>query len=64
MVYYGASREALEARFCGHLADQGDTQESVRRKISLLPYSDPLTSSDPRNDDQMSSSSGPDSLCP
>jgi hypothetical protein len=25
MVYYGASRESLKIRFCGHLADDGDT---------------------------------------
>jgi hypothetical protein len=35
MVYYGASRESLETHFCDHLADDGDTPDSVRRKIDL-----------------------------
>jgi hypothetical protein len=30
MVYYGAGRESLETRFCDHLADDGDTPDSVR----------------------------------
>jgi hypothetical protein len=37
MVYYGTSRESLETRFCDHLADDGDTPDSVHRKIDLLP---------------------------
>jgi hypothetical protein len=33
MVYYGASRESLETRFCDHLADDGETPDYVRRKL-------------------------------
>jgi hypothetical protein len=36
MVYSDASRESLETCFCNHLADDGDTPDSVRRKIDLL----------------------------
>jgi hypothetical protein len=36
IVYYGASHESLETRFCDRLADDGDTPDSIRRKIDLL----------------------------
>jgi hypothetical protein len=36
MVYYGASRETLECRFRSQLADEGDTIDSVHRKIDAL----------------------------
>jgi hypothetical protein len=60
-VYYGASRESLETRFCDHLVDGGDTPDSVRRKIDLLLHSFDMTSDDSLSDDQLSISSDPDS---
>jgi hypothetical protein len=61
MVYYGASRESLETRFCDHLADDGDTPDSVRRKIDLLLHPFEIPSYDGLGDDQPSISSDPDS---
>jgi hypothetical protein len=56
MVYYGASRESLETRFCDHLADDGDAPDSVRRKINLLLHPFDLSSYDGLGDDQLSMS--------
>jgi hypothetical protein len=36
MVYYGASCESLETRFCDHLADNKDTSDFIRHKIDFL----------------------------
>jgi hypothetical protein len=36
VIWHAASRESLETRSCDHLADEGDTPDSVRRKIDLL----------------------------
>jgi hypothetical protein len=36
MVYYGASRDLLESRFGEHLADDGDTVDSIHQKIDRL----------------------------
>jgi hypothetical protein len=54
MIYYGASRESLEARFCDHLADDGDTPDSVCRTIDLLLYPVDLASYDHLFNDQLS----------
>jgi hypothetical protein len=61
MVDYGASRESLETRFCDHLADDGDTPDSVRRKIDLLLHPFDMSSYDGLGDDQLSISSDSDS---
>jgi hypothetical protein len=61
MVYYGASREPLETRFCGHLADDGDTPDSVCRKIDLLLHLVDMRSYCHLFDDQLSVSSDPHS---
>jgi hypothetical protein len=61
MVYYGASRKSLETRFCDHLADDGDTLDSVRRKIDLLLQPFNMPSCDDLGDDQRSISSDSDS---
>jgi hypothetical protein len=61
MVYYGTSRGSLETRFCDHLAHDGDTPDSVYRKIDLLPHSFDMSSYDGLGDDQLSISSDPDS---
>jgi hypothetical protein len=61
IVYYGASRESLQTRFCDHLADDGDTLDSVRRKIDLLLHPFDMSSYDSLGDDQLSISSDPDS---
>jgi hypothetical protein len=61
MVYSGASRESLETRFCDHLADDGDTLDSVRPKIDLLLHLFNMSSYDGLGDDQLSISSNPDS---
>jgi hypothetical protein len=60
-VYYGASRESLEIRFCDHLADDGDIPDSVRRKIDFLLHPFDMSSYDGFGDDQLSISSDPDS---
>jgi hypothetical protein len=60
MVYSGASRESLETRFCDHLADDGDIQDSVRRKIDLLLHPFDMSSYDGLGDDQLFISSDPD----
>jgi hypothetical protein len=51
MVYYGASQEVLETRFCDHLEDDGDIPDFVRRKIDLLLHPVDLASYDPLCDD-------------
>jgi hypothetical protein len=61
MVYYGASRESSETRFCDHLADDGDTPDSVCRKIDLLLRPFDMSSYDTLGDHQLSTSSDPDS---
>jgi hypothetical protein len=61
MVYSGASRESLETRFCDHLVDDGDTPDSVHRKINLLPHSFDMSSCDGLDDNEISISSDPDS---
>jgi hypothetical protein len=61
MVYYGASREALETRFCRKVANGGYTPDSVRRKMDLLLNPDTLACYDPQNDHQMPPSLDPDS---
>jgi hypothetical protein len=61
MVYYGASRESLEAHFCNHLADDGDILDSVRRKIDLMLHPFDMSSHNGLGDDQLSVSSDPDS---
>jgi hypothetical protein len=61
MVYYDASRESLETRFCDHLADDGDAPDSVRRKIDLLLHPFDMSSYDGLSDDQLSISSDFDS---
>jgi hypothetical protein len=50
----------LETHFCDHLADDGDTPDSVRRKINLLLHPVDLASYDYVFDDQLSISFGPD----
>jgi hypothetical protein len=60
MVYYGASRESSETRSCDRLADDGDTPDSVRRKIDLLLHSFDMPSCDGLGDGQLSISSDPD----
>jgi hypothetical protein len=52
MVYYDASRESLETRFCDHLADDGDAPDSVRRKIDLLLHPFDMSFYDGLSDDQ------------
>jgi hypothetical protein len=61
MVYHGTSRESLETRFRDHLADDGDTPDSVRRKIDLLFHPFDMSSYDGLGDDQLSISSDSDS---
>jgi hypothetical protein len=61
MVYYGASRESLETRFCDHLADDGDTSNSVRHKLNVLLHPFDMSSYDGLGDGQLSISSDPDS---
>jgi hypothetical protein len=61
MVYYRASRESLEARFCDHLADDGDALDFVFRKMDLLLHPFDVSSYDGLWDDQLSISSNPDS---
>jgi hypothetical protein len=61
IIYYGASRESLEIRFCDHLADDGYTSNSVRHKIDLLLHPFGVPSYDGLGDDQLSISSDPDS---
>jgi hypothetical protein len=61
IVYCGASRESLETRFRDHLADDGDTPDSVCRKIDLLLRPFDMASYDGLGDDQLSISSDPDS---
>jgi hypothetical protein len=53
MVHYGANRESLETRFCDHLADDGDTPDSVPRKIDLLLHPLDMLSHDGLGDDQL-----------
>jgi hypothetical protein len=60
-VYYGASRESLETSFCDHLADDGDTPDSVRRKIDLLLHPFDMSPYNGLGDDQLFISSCPDS---
>jgi hypothetical protein len=60
MVYYGASRESLETGFCDHLADHGDTPDSVRRKIDLLLHPFDMSSYNRLGDYQLSISFDPD----
>jgi hypothetical protein len=64
MVYSGASRESLETSFCDHLTDDGDTPDSVRRKIDLLLRSFDMSSYDGLGDDQLSISSDLILSCP
>jgi hypothetical protein len=54
MVYNGASRESLKTRLCDHLEDDGDTLDSVRRKIDLLLHPFDMSSYDGVGDDQLS----------
>jgi hypothetical protein len=51
MVCHGASRKVLEARFWDHLADEGDTVDSLRRKIDLPLYPDAFIFCNLQNDD-------------
>jgi hypothetical protein len=51
LVYSSASRESLEARFCDHLADNGDTPDPVCRKIDLLPHPVDMSSHNGLGDD-------------
>jgi ATP-dependent exoDNAse (exonuclease V) alpha subunit len=51
----------LETRLCDHLEDDGDTLDSVRRKIDLLLHPFGLSSYDGLGDDQLSMLSDPDS---
>jgi hypothetical protein len=61
MVYYGASHESLGTRFSDHLADDGDTSDSVSRKIDLLLHPFDMSSYDGLGDDQLSIYCDPDS---
>jgi hypothetical protein len=61
MVHDGASRESLETHFYDHLADDGDTPDSIRRKIDLLLHLFDMSSYDGLGDDQLSISSDPNS---
>jgi hypothetical protein len=61
MVYSGASRESLGTRFCDRLTDDGDTPDSVCRKIDLLLHPFDMSSCDGLGDDQLSISSDSDS---
>jgi hypothetical protein len=61
MVYSDPSPESLETCFCNHLADDGDTPDSVRRKIDLLLHPFDTRSYDGLGDGQLSISSDPDS---
>jgi hypothetical protein len=61
MACYGTSREPSETRFCDHLADDGDSPDSVCRKIDLLLHPVDMSSYDGLGDDQLSISSDPDS---
>jgi hypothetical protein len=61
MIYYGASRKSLGTRFCDYLADDGDTPDSIRRKIDLFLHPFDMSSYDGLGDDQLSISSDPDS---
>jgi hypothetical protein len=47
------SREVLEARFWDNLGNEGDTVDSLRRKIDLLLYPDAFISCDLQDGDQM-----------
>jgi hypothetical protein len=51
----------LETRFCDHLTDDGDTPDSVRRKIDLLLHPFDMPSYDGPGDDKLSISSNLDS---
>jgi hypothetical protein len=64
MVYSGASRESLKTHFRDHLADDGDTPDSVRRKIDFLLHPFDMPSYDRLGDDQLSISPDPDSHLP
>jgi hypothetical protein len=61
IVYYGVSHESLEACLYDHLTDDGDTPDSIRRKIDLLFDPSDMSSYDGLGDDQLSISSDPDS---
>jgi hypothetical protein len=61
MIYYDASRESLETRFRDHLADDGDTPDSVRRKIDFLLHPFDMPSYERLGDDQLSISPDSDS---
>jgi hypothetical protein len=61
IIYYGTSHESLKTRFCDHLVDDGDTPDSVRRKIDILLYPFDMSSYDGFVDDQLSISSYPNS---
>jgi Cdc6-like AAA superfamily ATPase len=51
MVEHNPSREFLESRFWYHLADEGDTVDSVYRKIDLLLHPDAYASCGTEDDD-------------
>jgi hypothetical protein len=51
MVYSGASRKSLETHFRDHLADDGDTPNSLRGKIYLLLHPLDMSSYDGLGDD-------------
>jgi hypothetical protein len=61
IVAHGASRKVLEARSWDNLADEGDTVDSLRRKIDLLLYPDAFINCDLQDDDQMPLTSPPKS---
>jgi hypothetical protein len=51
MAKYNASREFSESRFWHHLMDEGDTVDSVHRKIDLLLHPDAYESCGTEDDD-------------
>jgi Cdc6-like AAA superfamily ATPase len=61
MIDCGTSRKSLETRFCDHLVDDGDTPDSVCRKIARMLYPFDLSSYNSLGDNQLSISSDPDS---
>jgi hypothetical protein len=62
MVYYGASQALLEPRFGEHLADHGDTVDSVHHKIDPMLHPDRYRFCDYQEQDQTPRTSDPDSL--
>jgi Cdc6-like AAA superfamily ATPase len=60
MVHYGASRETLECQFRSQLADEGDTIDSVHRKIGALLHPESSACWDLQEENEMPSPFGVD----